>query len=77
MPALRSVVRVVLLSSVATGLSLSLTSQNATPTTTLWVASDLVFLNVTVVDRQGQPVMSGLTKDVGLPPASAIASASI
>jgi hypothetical protein len=46
MPALRSVARVVVLSSVAAGLSLSLTSQNATPTTTLWVASDLVFLDV-------------------------------
>lgn len=63
MPALRSVVRVVLLSSVAASLSLSLTSQNATPTTTLRVASNLVFLDVTVVDRKGQPVVSGLTKD--------------
>jgi VWFA-related protein len=63
MPTLRSVVRVVLLSSLATGLSLSLTSQNATPTTTLRVTSNLVFLDVTVVDRKGQPVVSGLTKD--------------
>ena len=63
MPALRSVVRVVLLSSIAAGLSLSLTSQNATPTTTLRVTSNLVFLDVTVVDRKGQPVVSGLTKD--------------
>jgi VWFA-related protein len=65
MPTLRSVVRVVLLSSLATdlSLSLSLTSQNATPTTTLRVTSNLVFLDVTVVDRKGQPVVSGLTKD--------------
>lgn len=63
MPALRSVVGVVLLSSVAADLSLSLTSQNATPTTTLRVTSNLVFLDVTVVDRKGQPVVSGLTKD--------------
>jgi VWFA-related protein len=64
MPAFRSFVRAVFLFSVVAGLSLPARSQNANPTTTtLRVASNLVFLDVTVVDRKGQPVVTGLTKD--------------
>src|SRR5271156_680493 len=62
MASLRSVARVVLISGAAAGLSLSLTSQNVTTTTTIRVASDLVYLDVTVVDRKGKPVVTGLTK---------------
>jgi VWFA-related protein len=64
MPALRSFVRAVFLFCVAAGLSLPARSQNANPTTTtLRVASNLVFLDVTVIDRKGKPVVTGLTKD--------------
>ena len=64
MPAFRSFVRAVFLFSVVAGLSLPARSQNANPTTTtLRVASNLVFLDVTVIDRKGQPVVIGLTKD--------------
>ena len=64
MPAFRSFARAVFLFSVVAGLSLPARSQNANPTTTtLRVASNLVFLDVTVVDRKGQPVVTGLTKD--------------
>jgi len=33
------------------------------PTTTLQVTSKLVFLDVTVLDKKGHPVVSGLAKD--------------
>jgi VWFA-related protein len=63
MPALRSFVRAVFLFSVVAGLSLPARSQNANPATaTLRVASNLVFLDLTVIDRKGKPVVTGLTK---------------
>ena len=64
MPALRSFVLVVFLFNVVANLSLLAGSQNPNPTTTtLLVASNLVFLDVTVIDRKGQAVVTGLTKD--------------
>ena len=63
MPAFRSFVRAVFLFCVVAGLSLHARSQTAAPTTALRVTSNLVFLDVTVIDRKGQPVVSGLTKD--------------
>jgi VWFA-related protein len=39
-------------------------SQQSTPTTpAIKVTSTLVFLDVTVLDKKGHPVVSGLTKD--------------
>lgn len=38
-------------------------SQTAPTTPTIKVNSALVFLDVTVLDRKGRPVVSGLTKD--------------
>jgi VWFA-related protein len=63
MPVFRSFVRVVFLLSVLAGLSSSVKSQTASPTTTIRVTSDLVYLDVTVVDRKGNPVVTGLTKN--------------
>ena len=64
MPALRSLVLAVFLFSVMAGLSLLARSQNANPTTTtLRVTSNLVFLDVNVIDRKGRPVVTGLSKD--------------
>ena len=62
MPAFRSFVRAVFLLSVLAGLSSPAKSQTASPTTTIRVTSDLVYLDVTVVDRNGNPVVTGLTK---------------
>jgi VWFA-related protein len=64
MPVFRSFVSAVFLLSVAAGLFSPAKSQTARPTTTtIRVASDLVYLDVTVVDRKGSPVVTGLTKD--------------
>jgi hypothetical protein len=64
MPAFRSFVRAVFLFCVVAGLSLHARSQTANPaTTTIRVASDLVYLDVTVVDRKGNPVVTGLSKN--------------
>jgi VWFA-related protein len=64
MPVPHSFVRAVFLLSVAAGLSSPAQSQTASPlTTTIRVASDLVYLDVTVVDRNGNPVVTGLTKN--------------
>jgi hypothetical protein len=64
MPAFRSFVRAVFLFCVVAGLSLHARSQTANPaTTTIRVTSDLVYLDVTVVDRNGNPVVTGLTKN--------------
>ena len=63
MPAFRSFVRVVFLLSVVAGLFFPAKSQTASPTTTIRVTSDLVYLDVTVVDRKGNPVVTGLTKN--------------
>jgi hypothetical protein len=37
--------------------------QNTPSTPTIKVTSELVFLDVTVLDKKGYPVVSGLTKD--------------
>jgi hypothetical protein len=63
MPAFRSFVRAVFLLSVLAGLSSPAKSQTASPTTTIRVTSDLVYLDVTVLDRNGNPVVTGLTKN--------------
>jgi VWFA-related protein len=63
MPAFRSFVRAVFVFSVVAGLSSPAKSQTASPTTTIRVTSDLVYLDVTVVDRKGNPVVTGLTKN--------------
>jgi VWFA-related protein len=56
-------VSTVFLASVAVGLCSLAKSQTASPpTTTIRVASDLVYLDVTVVDRKGNPVVTGLTR---------------
>lgn len=61
MPAFRSLASAFLISTVAAGFTISLKSQSTTPT--LRVTSDLVFLDVTVVNTKGQPVVTGLKKD--------------
>src|ERR1700733_11440243 len=63
MPAFRSFVRVVILLGVVAGLSSPAKSQTASPTTTIRVTSDLVYLDVTVVDRKGNPIVTDLTKN--------------
>ena len=63
MPVPHYFVRVVFLLSVLAGLSSPAKSQTASPTTTIRVTSDLVYLDVTVVDRKGNPVVTGLTKN--------------
>jgi VWFA-related protein len=64
MPAFRSFVPALFLLIVVTGLSSLAKSQTASPTTTtIRVASDLVYLDVTVVDRNGSPVETGLAKN--------------
>jgi VWFA-related protein len=63
MPVPHYFVRAVFLLSVVAGLSSPAKSQTASPTTTIRVTSDLVYLNVTVVDRNGNPHGTGLTKN--------------
>jgi VWFA-related protein len=64
MPVVRFFVSAAFLLSVAAGLCSPAKSQTASPTTTtIRVASDLVYLDVTVVDRKGNPVVTGLTKN--------------
>jgi VWFA-related protein len=64
MPVVRSVVSAVFLSSIAVGLCSPAKSQTANPATpTIRVASDLVYLDVTVLDRKGIPVVTGLTRN--------------
>jgi hypothetical protein len=63
MPVPHYFVRAVILLSVVAGLSSPAKSQTASPTTTIRVTSDLVYLDVTVVDRKGNPVVTGLTKN--------------
>jgi VWFA-related protein len=64
MPIVRPFVSAVFLFCVVAGLSLHARSQTANPaTTTIRVTSDLVYLDVTVVDRKGNPVVTGLAKN--------------
>jgi VWFA-related protein len=64
MPVPHHFVRAVFLLSVVAGLSSPAKSQTASPTTTtIRVASDLVYLDVTVVDKNGNPVVTGLTRN--------------
>ena len=56
--------RVVIFVSVIAVSEVRAQGQQTTPTTpTINVTSALVFLDVTVLDKKGQPVVSGLTKD--------------
>jgi VWFA-related protein len=64
MPFLRALLYGAVLLSVAPGAWCPVQGQQPAPAApTFRVTSNLVFLDVTVLDKQGRPVVTGLTKD--------------
>jgi VWFA-related protein len=63
MPFLRALLYGAVLLSVAPGAWCPVQGQPAPAAPTFRVTSNLVFLDVTVLDKQGRPVVTGLTKD--------------